>query len=304
MVQGMFNASLSWYAYKMATQLIIWAFGFYLASAAQGSFAMVAAAAAVHALFLQQSGWLCHDILHHQVCLPVCLAWPRVAIQRRVVACRVGFGGRGGCCLGGGGVCSASLTGLTSGGLQVFKERKYGHILGLFWGNFAQGFSISWWVNKHNSHHAVPNLVESCANAADGDPDIDTMPFLAWSKQMYEQRAVRKGWAIGCRAWGSELGMSQHRAVRGTLRGVEDSGFGILEQRAVRRQMHEKRATENVTAGDGVSVLCVLHAPDRGSEKLAALVEGGCFFAHFLAPIPDALSFLRRASRRLRSVGG
>lgn len=46
---------------------------------------------------------------------------------------------------------------------------------------------VSWWTNKHNSHHAVPNLVESCANAADGDPDIDTMPFLAWSKQMFMQ---------------------------------------------------------------------------------------------------------------------
>ncbi len=46
---------------------------------------------------------------------------------------------------------------------------------------------ISWWMNKHNSHHAVPNLVESCENAADGDPDIDTMPFLAWSKQMFMQ---------------------------------------------------------------------------------------------------------------------
>lgn len=135
-IQGMFNASFTWYAYKMAQQMAVWSLGFYLAWAAQGSFLMVAAAAVVHALFLQQSGWLCHDILHH----------------------------------------------------QVFKDRKLGHLVGLFWGNFAQGFSISWWVNKHNAHHSVPNLVESSANAADGDPDIDTMPFLAWSKQMFEQR--------------------------------------------------------------------------------------------------------------------
>jgi len=40
-------------------------------------------------------------------------------------------------------------------------------------------------MNKHNSHHAVPNLVQSVPGAADGDPDIDTMPFLAWSAQMW-----------------------------------------------------------------------------------------------------------------------
>jgi hypothetical protein len=43
-------------------------------------------------------------------------------------------------------------------------------------------------MNKHNSHHAVPNLVQSVPGAADGDPDIDTMPFLAWSAQMWYVR--------------------------------------------------------------------------------------------------------------------
>jgi len=146
MVDGMFSASPVWYAYKMLTQVAIWLLGFYLAYASNGRLLMVLASGIVHALFLQQSGWLCHDILHH----------------------------------------------------QVFKDRRMGHLLGLVWGNFAQGFSISWWMNKHNSHHAVPNLVESCANAADGDPDIDTMPFLAWSKQMWAQRAEGlKGSAVG-----------------------------------------------------------------------------------------------------------
>jgi len=98
------------------------------------------------ALFLQQSGWLCHDILHH----------------------------------------------------QVFKDRATGHAWGLVWGNVAQGFSVSWWMNKHNSHHAVPNLVESVPGSADGDPDIDTMPFLAWSTKMWKaQEATLKESAFG-----------------------------------------------------------------------------------------------------------
>jgi len=68
---------------------------------------------------------------------------------------------------------------------QVFtKNRKYGHYCALLWGNLAQGFSCSWWMNKHNTHHSVPNVHATGADAQNGDPDIDTMPFLAWSKPM------------------------------------------------------------------------------------------------------------------------
>ncbi len=135
-LDGMFTASVAWYGYKMASQAALLSLAFFMAASAGGSWGMVVLTSATVALFLQQSGWLCHDILHH----------------------------------------------------QVFKDRATGHAWGLVWGNLAQGFSVSWWMNKHNSHHAVPNLVESEADAADGDPDIDTMPFLAWSRQMLTQR--------------------------------------------------------------------------------------------------------------------
>ena len=64
---------------------------------------------------------------------------------------------------------------------QVFENRKYGDYAGLIIGNLFQGFSVSWWKNKHNGHHAVPNLHNTSAVSQDGDPDIDTMPVLAWS---------------------------------------------------------------------------------------------------------------------------
>lgn len=64
---------------------------------------------------------------------------------------------------------------------QVFDKRVHGDMLGLFWGNLMQGFSVSWWKNKHNGHHAVTNLHSTSAESQDGDPDIDTMPLLAWS---------------------------------------------------------------------------------------------------------------------------
>ncbi len=69
---------------------------------------------------------------------------------------------------------------------QVFKTRIYGDLAGLIIGDLFQGFSVQWWKSKHNSHHAVPNLLASCPGACDGDPDIDTMPILAWTLKMAE----------------------------------------------------------------------------------------------------------------------
>jgi len=59
-------------------------------------------------------------------------------------------------------------------------------MMGLLVGGVFQGFSVQWWKSKHNSHHAVPNLHSSSEGACDGDPDIDTMPILAWSLKMAE----------------------------------------------------------------------------------------------------------------------
>ncbi len=73
---------------------------------------------------------------------------------------------------------------------QVFKNRVYGDMFGLFWGNLMQGFSVSWWKNKHNGHHAVTNLHSTSPESQDGDPDIDTMPLLAWS--MHQARSLRQ----------------------------------------------------------------------------------------------------------------
>ena len=70
---------------------------------------------------------------------------------------------------------------------QVFKNRAYGDLMGVMIGNVWQGFSVQWWKSKHNAHHAVPNLEASSAESADGDPDIDTMPILAWTLRMAEK---------------------------------------------------------------------------------------------------------------------
>jgi len=57
---------------------------------------------------------------------------------------------------------------------QVFPTRTAGNKMAIFLGNFLQGFSSSWWKDRHNSHHAVTNILEA-------DPDIDNIPMLAWA---------------------------------------------------------------------------------------------------------------------------
>ena len=69
---------------------------------------------------------------------------------------------------------------------QVFQNRVYGDLMGIFIGNVLQGFSVGWWKAKHNKHHAVPNLLQSVEGANDGDPDVDTAPIIFWSLKMAE----------------------------------------------------------------------------------------------------------------------
>jgi hypothetical protein len=66
----------------------------------------------------------------------------------------------------------------------VFANRTLNDLVGMLVGGFYLGFSLDWWKNKHNTHHAIPNVHESLPDTHDGDPDIDTLPFLAWSRRL------------------------------------------------------------------------------------------------------------------------
>lgn len=69
----------------------------------------------------------------------------------------------------------------------VWRNRKLNDLTVLIVGGLYLGFSLDWWKNKHNTHHAIPNVHESATDAHDGDPDIDTLPFLAWSKRLLKK---------------------------------------------------------------------------------------------------------------------
>lgn len=66
---------------------------------------------------------------------------------------------------------------------QVFVRRRINNLFGVLVGNIFQGFSVSWWKNKHNHHHAVPNVTDAPSG---GDPDIATTPILFWSEKLIE----------------------------------------------------------------------------------------------------------------------
>nr|CCA19127.1 delta6 fatty acid desaturase putative [Albugo laibachii Nc14] len=128
---GLYKTSLQYYIWKITSTLAIWFLSVavcYLSSGMSG----YTLSAAIMGLFYQQSGWLSHDVLHH----------------------------------------------------QVLKHTFARYYLGTMVGNLWQGFSVQWWKTKHNTHHAVPNLHSIHQEGFSGDPDIDTMPLIAWSLHM------------------------------------------------------------------------------------------------------------------------
>jgi len=59
---------------------------------------------------------------------------------------------------------------------QVFKKRKLNNFFAYLTGNVLAGFSVNWWKDRHNTHHAATNIL-------DGDPDIDNLPLFSWSEK-------------------------------------------------------------------------------------------------------------------------
>ncbi|HST03914.1 MAG TPA: fatty acid desaturase [Chloroflexia bacterium] len=63
---------------------------------------------------------------------------------------------------------------------QVFGRAWVNDVWGLLTGNILLGMSIGWWRDKHNAHHANPNV-------ADVDPDLD-IPVLAFTETEAQTR--------------------------------------------------------------------------------------------------------------------
>ncbi|MBM4358103.1 MAG: fatty acid desaturase [Deltaproteobacteria bacterium] len=58
---------------------------------------------------------------------------------------------------------------------SVYDDNDRSEILGAILGGVLLGFSGDWWKRKHNTHHALPNVLGV-------DQDIDTTPFLSFTE--------------------------------------------------------------------------------------------------------------------------
>ena len=67
------------------------------------------------------------------------------------------------------------FVGHDAGHRQAFRKPKSNDLVGMIHTNLLLGMSFSWWLDKHNKHHANPNEHGS-------DPDID-IPVLAFSEE-------------------------------------------------------------------------------------------------------------------------
>jgi fatty acid desaturase len=72
-----------------------------------------------------------------------------------------------------------------AGHRQVFRSGRRNDLLGLLCANLLIGLSYSWWIEKHNRHHAHPNHV-------DHDPDIGA-GGVVFTKAQAQARAGRNG---------------------------------------------------------------------------------------------------------------
>jgi fatty acid desaturase len=71
-----------------------------------------------------------------------------------------------------------------AGHQEIFSGPAGNEALGLIHSNLLLGFSYSWWLHKHNSHHCSPNHVTA-------DPDVE-IPLFAFTK---DQAATKRGLA-------------------------------------------------------------------------------------------------------------
>ena len=72
------------------------------------------------------------------------------------------------------------------GHLQVTRSARTSRSLGVVCGNLLGGMSYSWWVAKHNAHHAHPNDLET-------DPDVRAGALVFDADQADERRGAA-GW--------------------------------------------------------------------------------------------------------------
>ncbi len=80
-----------------------------------------------------------------------------------------------------------------AGHRQITRRRVVSDALGLLSGNLLNGLSWTWWIAKHNAHHARPNDLDT-------DPDVRAGALVFDARQAVGRRGV-PGWLTRHQAW-------------------------------------------------------------------------------------------------------
>ncbi len=188
-----------------------------------------------------------------------------------------------------------------AGHRQVFTSKRHNDRLGMLCANLLIGLSYSWWIDKHNRHHAHPNDV-------DRDPDIDGGGIVFTAAQARARRS-----RFGC--W-----LARHQAgLFFPMLLLEGLALHIASISALRaRPADNTRRVEVVLLGAHIggylaAVFVVL--PAAQAVAFIAVQQGlfglylGCCFAPTHKGMPlmgpgDKLDFLRRQVLTSRNVRG
>lgn len=191
------------------------------------------------------------------------------------------------------------FVGHDAGHRQLFRSSRANHVVGLLSGNLGIGLSISWWVDKHNRHHAHPNH-------EDRDPDVGA-GALVFTETASRARRGLAGLLARSQAF-----------MFFPLLSLEAISLHVASARALFRRGADRRPLETVLFGTHVvgyltAVLLVL-SPLQ-ALVFVAIHQGlfglylGCSFAPNHKGMPmlsgqDEVDFLRRQVLTARNVRG
>jgi fatty acid desaturase len=80
-----------------------------------------------------------------------------------------------------------------AGHRQISHSRRVSEVLGLLSGNLLNGLSFTWWIDKHNAHHAHPNDLAT-------DPDVHAGALVFDASSAVGRRGIA-GWLTRYQAW-------------------------------------------------------------------------------------------------------
>jgi fatty acid desaturase len=131
-----------------------------------------------------------------------------------------------------------------AGHRQITRRRGASQVLGLLSGNLLNGLSYSWWIDKHNAHHAHPNDLAA-------DPDVHP-GALVFDRGHALRRGGVAGWLTRHQAW-----------LFFPLLTLEAINLHVSSVRALMRPGSRHRGLE--------SVLLVVHVAAYGALLVTAL---------------------------------